>query len=124
VKAYPPDLRERIVRAVAAGRPQLEVARAFGVGRATVQRYVQLERRTGSVARRPIPGRPAAIGPEGEAALRARLAAAPDATLREHCEHWEREQGVRMSVWAMRRAIGRLGLRRERRPSAPTSETP
>jgi transposase len=118
------DLRERVVRAVAAGRPLVEVARTFGVGRATVRRYVQLERATGSLAPRKSPGRPAAVGAAQAPALRAQLARAPDATLAEHCATWEREQGARPSLWAMHRALARLGVTRKKRSSTRASATP
>src|SRR5437868_5393392 len=121
MRAYSLDLRERIVRAVGAGRPLVEVARTFGVGRATVRRYMGLALATGSLAPRKSPGRPAAIGAADAAALRAQVAAAPDATLAEHCATWERERGARPSLWAMHRAIARLGLTRKKRSSTRAS---
>jgi transposase len=117
------DLRERIVRAVAAGRPQSEVARTFGVGRATVERYVRLRRETGGLAPGPIPGRPPAIGPAERPALAAQLGAAPDATLAEHCATWERERGRRLSPAGMHRALARLGVTRKKKPSTRASAT-
>jgi len=124
MRAYSLDLRERIVHAVEAGRPLKEVARAFGVGRATVRRYVRLERATGSLAPRTSPGRPAAIGAADAAALGAQLADAPDATLAEHCERWARERGVSVSAATMHRAIARLGFTRKKRSSMRASGTP
>jgi transposase len=123
MRAYSLDLRERVVRAVAAGTPQAVVARTFGVGRATVERYLR-RHRAGALAPRRSPGRPARIGPAMEPALRAQLEDAPDATLAEHCERWARAQGVRVSVSAMHRAIARLGWTRKKRPSTPPSRTP
>src|SRR5215208_7133142 len=95
--AYAIDLRERILRAVDDGVPQREVARRFDVSRATVQRYVRLRRETGRTAPR--------LGVAAQPALRAQLAAAPDATLAQHCATWERDHGVRVSVATMHRAI-------------------
>jgi transposase len=93
MRAYSVDLRERIVRAVADGVPQSVVARTFGVARASVQRYVGQHAATGGLAPRPSPGPAHRIGAGAAAALRAQVAAAPDATLAEHAERWEREQG-------------------------------
>ena len=124
MRAYAMDLRERVVRAVAAGTPQSVVARAFGVGRATVERYVRRQRETGALAPSPIPGRPAAIGEGEAAALRAQVAAAPDATLAEHCATWERERGVGVSAATMHRALARLGVTRKKRSSTRASATP
>src|SRR6476646_331759 len=99
MKAYSEDLRSRIVAAVDGGTPRSEAARVFGVGRATVKRYLQLRRETGAL--RPRPGLP----PRKTAALRealpARLEAAPDATLAEHCAWWDEAAGVRFSTATM-----------------------
>jgi transposase len=123
MRAYSLDLRERVVRAVEAGSPRAVVARTFGVGVATVERYVRRQR-AGALAPRPSPGRPARIGPAAWPALRAQLAAAPDATLAEHCERWAMERGMRVSAATMHRAIARLGWARKKRPSTPASRTP
>src|SRR6476646_4141348 len=101
MRAYSTDLKERLVRAVAEGQPMREAARRFGVAVTTVKRAVVRERETGSLARKPIPGRPRAIGGEQEAILRARLGAAPDATVLEHCAWWEEHQGQRLSEVTM-----------------------
>ena len=115
MRAYSVDLRERIVRAVETGTPQATVAARFGVGRATVQRYLYRFRADGTVTPRPIPGPSVRIGQADEPQLRAQLDATPDATLAEHCAQWEREQGVRLSIATMHRAIARLGWTRKKR---------
>jgi transposase len=122
MRPYSLDLRERIVRAVDAGATQAAVAEAFSVGRATVQRYVA-QRRHGSLAPRPIPGRAARIGAAQAPGLRAQLDAAPDATLAEHCAHWAADHGVRVSVATMQRTIARLGWTRKKRRSTPANRT-
>src|SRR5512135_1076159 len=96
MRAYSTDLKERLVRAVAEGQPMREAARRFGVAVTTVKRAVVQQRETGSLERKPIPGYPRRIGPSGperEAALRARLEAAADATVLEHCAWWAEHQG-------------------------------
>ena len=123
MRAYSLDLRERIVRAVQGGTPREVVARTFGVGIATVQRYLAQQRRTGSLAPRPIPGKAPLIGPDRLAALRAQVAATPDATLAEHCQQWTQTHGVPISVPAMHRALARLGWTRKKRRSTPPSRT-
>ena len=110
------------MRAVDAGLTQAAVAETFGVGRATVQRYVA-QRRRGSLAPRPFPGRAALIGPTRVAALQAQVDAAPDATLAEHCARWAGDHGVRVSVATMQRAIARLGWTRKKRRSTPPNRT-
>ena len=113
MRAYSTDLRERIVRAVASGRTQREAARLFGVAPITVYRYVRQQEHTGSLTPKPIPGGARRIGPGQEAALRARLEAAPEATLAEDCAWWEQTQGTPVSVATMWRAIRRLGWTRK-----------
>lgn len=122
--AYSDDLRSRILAAVDAGMSKCEAARAFSVSRSTIKRYARQRRETGTLAPKVRGGpRPMAIGPAQHAALRAQLAAAPDATLRAHCATWEEAQGVRVSLWTMRRAILRLGWTRKKRPSPPANGT-
>ena len=62
MKAYSPDLRERILRALEGGMSTSEAARVFDVGISTVKRYVRQQQETGSLTPKPIPGRPARIG--------------------------------------------------------------
>jgi transposase len=124
MKAYSEDLRSRVLAAVDAGMSKCEAACVFAVSRSTIKRYAQQRRETGDLAPRPRGGaRPRAIGPAHHEALRAQLAAAPDATLAQHAATWEREQGVRVSLWTMQRAIARLDWTRKKRPSLPASAT-
>ena len=114
MRAYSIDLRERIVRAVAGGLSQAAAARVYAVSVRTVQRYLALQH-AGSLAPKPIPGRRREIGPDDEAALRAQVAAAPDATLEEHCAQWARERRAPVSVATMSRALQRLGWPRKKK---------
>jgi transposase len=123
MRAYSSDLRERIVRAVDQGRSQREAARLFGVGVSSVKRYLAQRARTGSLARRQIPGGVRRIQAEQEALLRARVEAAPAATLAEQCAWWEAEQGQRVSGPTMWRAIRRLGWTRKQGRWVPVSAT-
>ena len=118
MRAYSTDLKERLVRAVANGQPMREAARRFEVAVTTVKRAVAQQRETGSLARRPIPGRPRAIRGEQEAVLRARLVAAPDATVLEHCAWWADQpghHGQQLSEATMWRALRRLGWTHKKR---------
>src|SRR5690348_10333230 len=104
MRAYSTDLKERLVRAVAEGQPMRGAARRFGVAVTTVKRAVVQERETGSLARKPIPGRPRAITREQEAILRERLQAAPDATALGRCAWWAEHQGQELSEVTLWRA--------------------
>ncbi len=109
MRAYSPDLRARILRALDGGMSASEAARVFDVGISTVKRYVKQQQETDSLAPKPIPGRPARIGPAEHAALQAQLEALPTGTLARHCELWEQEHGTRVSIATMSRVIKRLG---------------
>ena len=115
-RAYSVDLRERSLRALASGMPAAEVARLFDVSGSSLYRW---RRRQGAgIGLTPgrSSGRPRAIAPEAEAALRAQVVATPDATLAEHCARWQTTHGDGISVAAMQRALVRLGLTRQKRP--------
>ena len=117
MKAYSEDLRSRIVAAVDGGMTRGEAARTFGVGRATVKRYLALRRRTGGLApgrsRGPSPLKMSALAE----ALPARLAEAPDATLAELCAWYEETSGVLVADTTVSRVIRRqLGWTRKKRP--------
>src|SRR5258708_8843286 len=97
----------------------------FGVGVNDVKRYVIRQQQTGRLARYPIPGGPRRIGQEQEAWLRARLEAAPDATLAEHGAWWAEQHGQSVSVATMWRAPPRLGGTRTKKPrGAPRRRRP
>jgi transposase len=123
MRAYSTDLRERIVRVVAAGRPLREAARRFEVSVSAVKRYVVQQQETGSLERKPIPGCPRQIGPEQEAILLARLQAAPDATVLEHCAWWAEHQDQALSEATMWRALRRLGWTPKKNHWQPVSAT-
>ena len=123
MKAYSTDLRERIVYSVTSGQPKSLVARLLGIGRATVDRYVRQHQITGDLSPKPRPGAEPLIRPDQHPMLVAQLEATPDATLAEHCETWERTQGVRVSIDTMRRAIGRVDWRVKKRPWRRASKT-
>lgn len=115
MKAYSEDLRERVIRAVEAGRPRDEVAARFEVSVPTIERWVRLKRETGGLARRPVPG-PVAVQTAGlVAALPDRLAEHADATLTEQCEWWREVSGWEVSTATMSRALARLGWTRKKR---------
>ena len=82
VRAYSNDLRERAAALVSSGRSCRETARLFGVSVASVVKWSQRLRTTGSAAAKPMGRRQLrSLAPERDWLL-ARLAAAPDLTLR------------------------------------------
>jgi transposase len=81
VRPYSRDLRERVVAAVTSGRTCREVAAVFSVSVASVVKWSQRWRATGSVAAKPMGGRKLILLSEREWLL-GRLAETPDVTLR------------------------------------------
>lgn len=123
MKAYSPDLRERVLRAVDQGYARKDIIKLFGVSRATIKRYLKQRRETGEVKVKPIPGRPSKKLAPLQAGLLAHLEAHPDATLATHCQLWEAEQGMQVSPRTMGRAIRRLGWTRKKRRWVPLNAT-
>jgi transposase len=81
VRAYSLDLRERVVAAVEEGQTCRFVAARFGVSVASVVKWSQRARETGSPAAKPMGGRrPYLLEPDRNWLL-ARLAEKPDLTL-------------------------------------------
>ncbi len=119
MKQYSVDLRERLLQAIDAGLSQAEASRTFGVGTSTITRWRQRRSATGSVASLPRPGRTPTIGPDQASALRAQVAAAPDATLAEHCRRWAQAHDSTVSVATMSRAIRQLGITLKKSPARP-----
>ncbi len=134
VRAYSEDLRKRVVASVEGGRSCRATASLFGVSVASVVRWSQRFRASGSVAASPVGGdRRSCLRGEREWLL-ARIAASPDVTLRELVAELG-ERGVVASygaVWRFFRGEGisfkknrarqRAGQARRRPPPRPLEE--
>ena len=109
MRAYSMDLRVRVWADLDAGLKTRAVATGHTVSESWVRRRAQTRRDAGRVA--PATRRPA---PPGWAAhaddIRAAVAAAPDATLREH----RQRLGLGLSVPTLAQAPVALGLSRKR----------
>jgi transposase len=91
------------------------VAARFEVSVPTIERWLRLQRETGGLARRPVPG-PVAVKTAGLAAvLPERLAEHADARLADHCSWWQEVSGFEVSQATMSRALARLGWTRKKR---------
>ncbi len=117
-KAYPIELRDRVVNAYSRGEGSFpELARRFDIGEATVSRWVQLKRQTGSLAPRPrgVNPRPCKIDETGLEFLRETLVELPDSTLQELVRAYEETFGVRVHLSTMHKTVRtRLGMTRKR----------
>jgi len=118
MRSYPVELRVAIVEALDGGLSTSGAARRFGVSLSSVKRFRALYRKTGELAPRPHPGRPARIRRD-DARLLGQVAAHPDATLAEHCALWKEQTGYPPSLSTMSRTLVRAGCERRPKPTAP-----
>lgn len=115
MKAYSPDLRQRVLQTIDQGKSQAEVAETLTVSTATIKRYLKARRERGHVLPKPTPGRPSIKGAALQAGLRGQLEANPDATREQHCQMWEARTGTRVSPASISRARMALGWTRKKR---------
>ena len=115
-RAYSLDLRERVVGAVAAGQSCRSVASTFGVSIASVVKWSQRFRATGSAAARKVGGRrPYALAGERDWLL-ARVAAAPELTLRAIAAELG-ERGIVVSYFAVWHFFEHEGISFKKKPA-------
>ncbi len=125
MNGYSKDLRLKVLDALDRGTPRREAAGIFGVSLSSIKRYLDRRREGGDLSPRLSPGRTPRIlaTAEEKRALWAQLVANDDATLERHCDLWEEERGVRVSVATMSRAVRRLGWTFKKSRWWPPSET-
>jgi transposase len=108
-RPYSLDLRDRVVSAVAAGESCRQVARRFKVSVASVVKWSQRFRATGSAAAKPMGRRQERSLAPQRAWLLARLEATPDVTLRALVVELG-ERGVVTSYGSVWRVVHDAGL--------------
>ena len=108
MNAYSKDLRLKVLSAIDRGIPRKEASDLFGVSLSTIKRWLNRRRQTGDLDIHKIPGRPSVKGEALREWLPEHLKRNPDLTLREHCEAFFDEMGVRVSEATMSRNIARL----------------
>lgn len=126
-KALAVDLRERAVAAYRRGAgTQAEVATLFGIGEASLRRWLRRDRETGCVA--PTVdyrhGPPRKIDIVRLAELEALLSEHSDATNAELAEFLRERTGLEVSASSISRAVGVLGWTRKKSASLPPRPTP
>lgn len=114
-RGYSRDLRERLLQAEASGLSTAEIKRTTGVSHNSIGRWKRIQAAGGSLEPGRAPGPPYKISPEQEPALRAQIAAHPDATLAEHCARWA-QTATEVSAPTMGRTFRRLGITLKKRP--------
>ena len=115
-RPYSLDLRERVVAGVAAGESCRSVAKRFGVSVASVVKWSQRFRATGSAAAKRMGGhRPLALAGERHWLL-ARIASCPDLTLRALLAELA-DRGVIVSYYAVWHFFEHEGISFKKKPA-------
>ena len=120
-KPYSLDLRERVTERVAAGDSVRAVATIFTVSVASVVRWSQRLRRTGSAAGGKMGGHRALIGERGW--LMERIAAEPEVTVRRLMTELT-EGGVAVSYGTVWNFIHREGMSFKKKRAAGRARSP
>ena len=122
-RAYSLDLRERVVAAVASGESCRAVAATFKVSVASVVKWSQRFRATGSAAARPMGGnRPYVLAGE-RAWLLGRLAKKPDLTLRGLLAELA-DRGITVSYYALWHFFDHEGITFKKKPARQRAGSP
>jgi transposase len=119
------DLRRRVIGAwLDEELTREELAERFGIGVATVGRWIRRYRETGDVhPLRHGGGQPRRIRPEQEPLLEALVQAHPDWTETEYADALFERQGIQASASTVGRVIRSLGYTVKKRPSLQPNET-
>ena len=116
-RALSPDLRDRVVALIRDGASCREAAKLFSVSVASAVRWSQLERATGSTAPRPHGARRRPVLLDERDWLLARIAAAPDLTVRALRAELGELRGVQVGYGAVWRFLAREGLTFTKKPA-------
>jgi transposase len=108
-RPYSIDLRERAVALVEGGRSRHQVAKLLDIGASSVIRWCGRQRATGTCAAKPMGGRRRLLLLPERDWLLARVAAAPDLTVR-GLQSELRERGVKISYGALWSFLAAEGL--------------
>jgi transposase len=125
-KPHPKELRERVVAAYLAGEGSFKsLGKRFKVGEASVNRWVSLARRAGSLEPKRTGGwhGPRKVDEAGEDLLRDLVDNNPDCTLKELGVAYKEARGVEVSTQTMSDTLKRLGYTRKRGSSAGGQRT-
>ena len=122
-RPYSQDLRDRVAASVSSGRSCRATARLFGVSVATVVRWSQRFRATGSAAARPMGGRRRLLLLPQRDWLLARIAAAPDLTLRA-VQAELAERGVKVGYGTVWSFLASEGLTFKKNPARRRAKSP
>jgi len=116
MQSYSPDLRDRVLRALARGDGPSAIARRFEVSRCYVYQVREREQETGVRTSFPIGGHRRSRLEAAEAALRGWIAAAPGLTLVELQERLA-SQGMAIRIGALWHQLKKWNLTFKKNPA-------
>lgn len=120
MRAYPKELRVRVVNAIEQGEGTIaEISQLFGVGPTFVKKMLRLHRAGADLAPRHGGGPPVRLHEPELALLRREVEQQPDVTLEELQEALAEQHQVSASRATICRALQRLGLVRKKKPGGP-----
>ncbi len=112
------DLRERIVEAVKVkSLSKVAAAELYGVSRATVYRYLELDNE-GDLKPKVRPGQSPRLDKEGCRKLLEQVEKNSDLSLEEHAVKFSKEQGIELKKSAVANYFTRLGVKRKKDASS------
>ncbi len=110
------ELREKIVSAYERELGTIEkVAIMFEIHPRTVAKYLQIQRDSGDLSPKPIPGRPPILNDENLKIIKTIILSKSDGTLQEFCDVFKEKTGVEISFVSMHNACKKLNFRRKKR---------
>ena len=117
VRPYSLDLRERVVSAVEAGQTCRAVAGTFGVSVASVVKWSQRHRETGTAAAKPMGGKRPVLLAGQRAFILGRIKQTPHISLRALAAELA-DRGITVSYGAVWTFVHREGLSHKKKPAA------
>jgi transposase len=110
MRAYPEDLRKKIVAAIERGMSKAEAARLFDVSLSSVKRYARTVRQGESLTPKKSTGRPRKVDKNAQALLEEDVKERPAATISQRRRFLEHITRTDMSDSTVRRLMKRLGF--------------
>ena len=115
MNAYSEDLRRKVVEAVHERHMnQSEAARAFGVSRSSVKRYLKVVRQGRSLSPGKAPGKRPSLDEKARKLLEADVEDRPFAKLKQRQEYLHEAAGISVSESTLSRTIRSMGFGRKK----------
>ncbi len=115
---YSEDLRERVLRHVDSGKSKMSAHKTFGVSRSSIDHWIKLRQRTGSLKAKKTYRRGPAPTINDLEAFASFAQRHNGCTLAQMALAWERETGQKLTLMPFSIALRRIGWTRKKRVGA------